>query len=362
MLTMLYKTGCACSQARRWLPATCTCRAVVLVLALLIASAAPLTAQDTAAGAFARIGVDAQGMALGNALGASPEADVAALYNPALAHQASGQYLALSAALMSFDRELQLAAFSTPIGPTAGVSAGVLRAGVSDIDGRDTDGNPTGTLSTNEYSLFLAFGNQFFDRLAAGATLKFYIADLVDEVSSVQSLGVDLGLTYTPRNGTTIGLSVSDLLAAYDWETGGVDGRSANDAFPVRLRLSGAQQLLDGDLMLLAEYEARFSEREQRRRIPRDPPLQPVDRVATSSFQINESLGRVGVRYRLLDMLDVRGGADRLGTDGFDGWAPSAGFGLRQSVGTLDVRIDYAAVVEPYVTDLMNVLSVRIYL
>ena len=336
--------------------------ASIVLLFALLASSAPLAAQDTAAGAFARMGADAQGMALGNALGASPEADVAVLYNPALAHQASGQYLSLSAALMSFDRELQLVAFSTPLGPTAGVSAGVLRAGVGDIDGRDINGNPTETLSTNEYALFLAFGNQFFDRIAAGATLKFYIADLVDEVSTVQSLGVDLGVTYTPRDGTALGLAVSDLLAAYEWDTGGVGGRSATDAFPVRLRFSGAQELLDGDLMLLAEYEARFSEREQRRRIPRDPPVQPVDQIATSSFRINESLGRVGVRYRLLDVLDIRGGADRLGANGFDGWKPSAGFGLRQSVGTLDLRIDYAAVVEPYVTDVMNVLSVRIYL
>lgn len=336
--------------------------AIMGLLIGLLTSPPPLVAQDTAAGAFARIGADAQGMALGNALGASPEADIAALYNPALAHQASGQYLSLSAALMSFDRELQLAAFNTPLGPTAGISAGVLRAGVSDIDGRDPSGNPTETLSTNEYALFLAFGNQFFDRVAAGATLKFYIADLVDEVSTVQSLGVDLGLTYTPRDGTMLGLTVNDLLAAYEWETGGVGGRSATDAFPVRLRISGSQQLLGGDLMLLAEYEARFSEREQRRRIPRDPPVQPVDQIATSSFRINESLGRVGVRYRLLDVLDVRGGADRLGANGFEGWKPSAGFGLRQSVGTLNLRIDYAAVVEPYVTDLMNVLSIRIYL
>lgn len=335
-----------------------------LLFVVLTAGGPPLllTAQDTGAGAFSRIGVDAQGIALGNALGAHPDGDVAALYNPALAHQTTGQYLSLSAALMSFDRELQMASFNTPIGPTAGISAGVMRAGVNDIDGRDTDGNPTETLSTDEYALFLAFGNQFLDRLAAGATLKFYIADLVDEVGSVQSLGIDLGLTYTPREGTTVGLTVSDLLAAYEWETGGIGGRSATDSFPVRLRLSAAQRLLDDDLMLLAEYEARFTDREQRRRIPQDPPVQPVDRVDTSSFRIGESLGRIGVRYRLIDILDVRGGADRLGANGFDGWKPSAGLGLRQSVGTLDVRVDYAAVLEPYVTDVMNVLSVRIYL
>lgn len=335
---------------------------VVLLMFVLGSPAASLWAQDTGAGAFARIGVDAQGIALGNALGAHPDADVAALYNPALAHQATGQYLSLSAALMSFDRELQMASFNTPIGPTAGISAGVLRAGVNDIDGRDLDGNPTETLSTDEYALFLAFGNQFWERVAVGATLKFYIADLVDEVGTVQSLGIDLGATYTPRDGTRLGLSVSDLLAAYEWETDGVGGRSSTDSFPVRVRLSAAQALYDDTLLLLAEYEARFTDREQRRRIPQDPPVQPVDQVATSSFQFHESLGRIGVRYRMLDILDVRGGVDRIGDNGFNGWKPSAGFGLHQSVGTLDVRIDYTAVVEPYVTDLMNVLSIRIYL
>lgn len=332
------------------------------ILALLTSTGPTLLAQDTAAGAFSRIGVDAQSMALGNALGASPEGDVAALYNPALAHQATAQYLSLSAALMTFDRELQMASFNTPLGPTAGISAGVMRAGVSNIDGRDRDGRPTETLSTDEYALFLAFGNQFLERLAAGATLKLYLADLVDEVGTVQSLGVDLGMVYTVREGTRLGLSVSDLLASYEWDTGGTGGRSASDAFPVRVRISAAQELHDDRLLLLAEYEARFTDREQRRRIPREDGLQPTERFDTQDFRIHESLGRIGVRYRLADVLDVRAGADRLGADGFDGWKPSAGFGLHQSLGTIDLRIDYAAVVEPYVTDLMNVISIRIYL
>ncbi len=336
----------------------------LLVGPLLLASSIGHTvqAQDAGAGAFARVGFGAHGMALGNAVSAAPGTQSAAFYNPALAPGIEAQNISLSAALMTFDRDMQHITFDAPLGPTAGLSTGVMRAGVSDIDGRDSDGRPTETLSTDEYALFLAFGNQFWDRLAGGATLKLYFADLVDDVGTVQTLAVDLGLIYTVQSGTHIGLSVSDLLAKYEWDTGGVGGRSATDFFPVRVRVSASHRLLDDRLRLLAEYESRFTDREQRVRLPREGSAQPSERFETRDFRLHESMGRIGVSYAFVETFTVRGGIDRLGEDGINGWQPSLGFGLTQSLGTLDVDVNYAAVVEPYVTDLMNVLSVRIYL
>ena len=336
----------------------------MLLVGLLLAGPAEQVAQaqEAGAGAFARIGFGAHGMALGNAVSAAPGTQSAAFYNPALASGIEQQNLSLSAALMTFDRDMQHVTFDAPLGPTAGISTGVMRAGVSNIDGRDSDGRPTETLSTDEYALFLAFGNQFFDRLAGGATLKLYFSDLVDDVGTVQTLAVDLGLIYTVQEGTHIGLSVSDLLAKYEWDTGGVGGRSSTDLFPVRVRVSASHRLLDDRLRLMAEYESRFTDRDQRLRTPREGSAQPSEQFETRTFRLHESMGRIGASYTFVEPFTARGGIDRLGEGGFNGWQPSLGFGINQSLGTLDVDIDYAAVLEPYVTDLMNVLSVRIYL
>jgi len=47
--------------------------------------------------------------------------------------------------------------------------------------------------------------------------------------------------------------------------------------------------------------------------------------------------------------------------DGTDGLRPSAGFGVRESIGELDLEVSYALVLEPYVADAANFLSVRMH-
>jgi hypothetical protein len=70
----------------------------------------------------------------------------------------------------------------------------------------------------------------------------------------------------------------------------------------------------------------------------------------------------VGAAYRPIEILSLRAGVDDIGVGGSSGLQPSAGFGLRQQVGELDLRISYAAVLEPYVRTLMNVGTIEIYL
>lgn len=318
--------------------------------------------QDAAAGAFSRIGFDARGLALGNALGADLSPDVSPYYNPALAPNASSQSLTASVGLLSFDRQLQSLQFGTPLGPTAGVALGIIRAGVSDIDGRDANGNATETLSTDEFALFLAFGNQFAERFSVGASLKLFQADYLDDVDAPLGFGVDLGVTYRINERATAGLAVSDLLAKYEWNTSSQGGRANTDRFPVRLRVSGSYGFLeDARLRVLAEYESRTLIRESRTRVPRRSGGSPTTVFRTESIRLHQSGGRVGVSYPLAEILTVRGGLDRIGVDGASGLRPSAGFGIRETVGELDLEASYAFVLEPYVTDTLNFLSLRLY-
>ena len=70
----------------------------------------------------------------------------------------------------------------------------------------------------------------------------------------------------------------------------------------------------------------------------------------------------MGVSFQLVDILEIRAGLDRIGVEGTSGLRPSAGFGVRQSVGNLDLRIHYAATLEPHVRTVMNTGTVELFL
>jgi len=337
---------------------------LVLLLEMGLVGGAPLPAlgQDTGAGAFSRLGFGARGMALGNALVADPSADVSPHYNPALLPSASGQRVSASAALLSFDRKLQFLEFTTPIGPTAGIGLSLIHAGVGNIDGRNADGAHTETLSTDEFALSLAFGNRFADWFAVGTALTLYQSDLVPEVNPVRGFGVDLGVSVQATDRLSIAAAVNDLLAKYEWDTSAVGGGSHTDRFPVRLRFGAGYSLLGERLRLLAEIESHYTSRERRVSDFLVTSGGPQAQTRTESFLLHDLRGRVGASFRAVDILELRAGLDRIGVRDVSGLRPSAGFGVRQSIGDLDLRIHYTATLEPYVRTVMNTGTVELFL
>lgn len=334
------------------------------IVVLLLLAPYWAAAQDTAPGAFARAGFGARGIAMGNALAADLSGDASPYYNPALAAYHTGQHLSASAAFLSMDRELQFLQFATPIEPSAGLAVGLIHAGVNDIDGRDASGYHTETLSTDEFALSMAFGNRFGERLAAGTALKLYHTDLLDTVPPPLTLGLDAGVTYAVTPMLHVGFVVSDLLARYSWDTSSAfeDGRSTTDRFPVRLRLGGMYRLLADRLHLTAEYESRFTERQQRVRVPSTAGTSVQNAFETQTLTLHSSRLRIGASYRFVDTFTARAGLNRIGTDGVSSLQPSAGFDVKQPIGNLDVRAAYAVAFEPYVRDDMHLLSLHIFL
>lgn len=300
---------------------------------------------------------------MGNALVAAAGDDVSPYYNPALLPSASGQRVAGSAAMLAYDRQLQSLEFTTPLGPTAGVGLGLIHGGVSDIDGRNSDGRHTRTLSTDEFALSLSFGNQFADRLSLGVNLTLYQSDVVPEARPVRGFGVDIGVAYRVSPRLRLAGDVSDLLAKYEWKTSAVDGQSRTDRFPVRVQVGGSYRLMDGRLQILGEVESRFAARD--RQIPGRVVTTsggPREERRTETFLLHHLQGRIGASYRPVEILSLRAGLDRVGVTGTDGLRPSAGFGLRQQVGELDVRLSYAAALEPHVQTMVNMGTLEIFL
>ncbi len=316
------------------------------------------------AGAFSRMGFGARGMALGNALSADVRGDASPYYNPALAPQATGQHIMASAAIMRFDRQMQFLQFSTPIQPSAGLAAGLIHAGVSDIDGRDASGYHTQTYSTDEFAFFLAFGTHLGQRLSLGVGLQLFRTDLFDEIEPVNSIGIDVGVTVDVTDRLRLAFVTDDLLARYSWDSSGLygaDGGTTSDRFPLRLRVGASYSMMEDRLQLLAEYESRISDLEYRVRSMERIGSVPFEAFEARRATLHEAGVRAGVEFELSEILVLRGGVDRIG-NALSGNTPSAGFEIEQPVGGLAVRVEYGLLLEPHGTGLLHLITLRMLL
>lgn len=338
--------------------------AMVVLVCLAAVSAAP-DVQAQNAGAFARMGFGARGLAMSNALVADAFPDGSPYYNPALAPFATGQSLEFSAAFMSLDRELQFLQFATQLDPGAGLAAGLIHAGVSRIDGRDNSGYHTQEYSTDEFAFFLNFGIHLSRRVTAGVGLQLFHADYFETLEPINSIGIDVGFTYMPTDDLRIGLAADDLLARYSWDTSdlyGSQGTTTSDRFPVRLRLGAAQRLFDGRAQIAAEYESRISSSEYRIRTVEIIGNRPQEVVTSERSQFHTSRFRIGGEYGLSDVFTLRAGVDRIGANALEGITPTGGFMVSQPIGPLIVRGEYALAVEPYGAGALHLMTLRLFL
>ncbi len=334
---------------------------LVIVATALVVCAAPAGAQD--AGAFARYPLGARALGMGGALTADLSGTASPFHNPALAPYLSSQALDVSAGLLPFDRELQSLQISAPLRPRAGIAAGVVHAAVRDIDGRDPSGYPTGLLSTDEYAFFVAFGARFSRRVTAGAGLRLYRSDLAEELKPEVALGLSLGLAARLTDALALGLAVDDLLARYTWDASALGGGAATDRFPTRVRLGASYALAGGRGTLAAEGEALV--RSVRVISPAGvEPIggTPVARDTTEELSLSAGRFRLGGEVWLAEPFAVRLGYDRLGNGSFGDAAPSAGFAVRQRLGEINARLDYAAILEGQAAGLAHFVTLHVEL
>ena len=322
-------------------------------------------AHAQAPGAFARMGFGARGMAMSNALVADGWGHTSPYYNPALAPFTARQNLEATVAFMTLDRELQFLQFAAPLRPRAGIAAGLVHAGVSEIDGRDGSGYHTRDYSTDEFAVFVAFGLRVSERVTVGLGLQGFRTDLFEGVSPTNSIGLDLGLTVRATEALRLGLAVDDLLARYSWDTSdrfGSAGRTTSDRFPARVRAGASYRLLGEQLLVTAEYESRFTSSEVRRRSVELFGSVPREVVTAERLTFHDSRLRVGAEYQPMDAFAVRAGLDRLLAEEVGGARPSAGFMAEQAVGSLVVRGEYAFVLEPYALGTLHLITLRVFL
>jgi hypothetical protein len=284
-------------------------------------------------GAFSRMGFGARGIGMGNAQTAVVSGDVTGYYNPALTPFAEYRFISATFGILSLDRTLNFLGYSQPLAPRAGISVGIINSGVSEIDGRDSDGEPTGPLRTSENQVFLTFGLHFKSRFALGVTLKYYHNHLYTDVTST-SVGVDLGVLVHLTDELTAGATVKDINSEYQWDTGtlyGRDGSKTFAPFPKLYTIGFAYEWQDSVALLAADVE--FS-------------------------SVKTIIARFGVEVPIVREFTLRSGIDRVDLkDKGTGVRPSFGFTARVPLNNWTPAVVYSYVIEPFSPSGMHMIS-----
>ncbi len=322
----------------------------VLVLLSSVGFAQPkFSAINSMAGAFSRLGFGARGMGMGNSISAVKEGNLATYYNPALASFQEGNFFQTSYSILSLDRSLNFVNFSRkfdlgkkemPDGSvkprsTAGVSIGLINAGVSNIEEYDNSGNKTADLSTSENQFFLAVSNKFSEKLSIGIAFKFLYYKLYENVSST-SIGFDVGALYSVSDALSLSFVLTDLNSKYEWDTGKIYGTSGNITkvkFPLLKKIGAAYNFKEQKIIAAFEYES-------------------------SNGGTNYLRG--GAEYNIYNDLFLRAGFDRLDLSNSDTPVrPSCGFSYLYKADSFVLGIDYAFVLEPYSSSDQHIVGVN---
>lgn len=301
-------------------------------------------------GAFSRMGFGARGMGMGNALSAVTEGNLVSYYNPALSVFQQGNSFSTSYSMLSLDRSLNFLNYtkrfefgqktnpdgSTSTRSTAGISIGLINAGVSNIDERDDEGVKTGTLSTSENQFFVSVANRFSQKLSIGFTFKFYYYKLYQSITST-GLGFDVGALYLLNESMTVSYMISDINSRYQWDTGslyGQDGKVTKDYFPVLKKIGFAYKFNEPKIIASVEIE---------------------------NSNAGTNILRGGAEYNIYENLFLRTGFDKLNLSNYDfPVRPSFGFSYFYSLNTIKFGIDYAFVIEPYSSSSQHIVGINV--
>ncbi|MEX2115514.1 MAG: hypothetical protein WEB37_01405 [Bacteroidota bacterium] len=310
------------------------CLFLVLSLAVSRLQAQPVSAIAGLPGAPMRMGFGSQGIGMGNAMVATPTQTNVGYYNPALTAFQERPVGAVSVGFLSLDRGLNFLSFSTPLPPSAGLSLGIINAGVSEIEGRDRDGRPTETYSTSENSFFLSFGLRIDTNLVVGISTKILYYKLFTDMTSTTA-GFDLGIAYRLTDEFVLGACFQDIGSKYKWDSSdlyGLEGNSIEEHFPVRKRIG----------------------------LSFAPHTMPVLGAAEVEYTAGMVFLKLGAEASLTNSFALRAGVDHLGLTESLVARPSFGFSLQTSTGTWQSSLSYAIVIEPYAPASLHLLSLGI--
>jgi long-subunit fatty acid transport protein len=232
----------------------------------------------TRAMTFLKIGVGAKAIGMGESQAAEANDLYASYWNPAGLAKVQRPQLGLMHNEWFADINHEFLGFVQPIGNAGVVGGSLIYLSFGELQGRDTDGKPTGTFRPYDLALILSYARQFSSALAFGANAK-WIREQIDD-QNTQVVAFDLGGLYTvPDSSLAFGFNLQHL---------GTKAKFVEESFnlPFNIKVGAAYKLLEDTFTLVADLN------------------RPSDNDPTigfgAAFTVSEMLHlRTGYKYRV---------------------------------------------------------------
>ncbi len=340
---------------------------LILVVILLAGFSELSVAQNGGfAGASSRLGYGPRAMSMANAYTATISEGIYPYYNPALSPEESGfNQFDLSVSSMLFDRIFQTVGTNFKLPPNAGISVGIIRTGVKNIDERSFSGYPLGEFDISEYQLYAAFGIKFSPKFNAGVTFKLNRADYHEDLTPANAIGVDLGFLYKISQNLNFAFVIQDMFANYTWNSNKLYGveqsRNVVNTFPTRFKWALAYEKSSFTIATEFELQSYISETTSTDIFvdtgSNTQVFKSIDEIATSS-----GIFRLGGSWEAHERFTLRGGYKITDTSNSESGSFSTGFSINLPFDALSPSIDYAFVTEPYNVANMHIFALRLHL
>lgn len=207
------------------------------------------------AGAFLRIPVGARPAGMGNAFTAISDDANAMYFNPGGLYQIEKYVFGGMYSFLSMDRNHYQGSFAFSPKKIGTISVMFVGFGVSNIEGRDNLGLPTGKFSDSENAISIGYGKKILSILGVGTNIKYLSHSL--KSSKASGVGFDLGLhSRIPIHSTLLqsirlGASVTDLGEQLKWNT----NSSLSEDIPSTLRYGAGFDLMIKKIGFLLSVE-----------------------------------------------------------------------------------------------------------
>lgn len=339
---------------------------LLLVIGLCVLTEVSTAQSGGGAMSYHRIGTNARILGIGNAYSAGSRLGVYPQFNPALAAQANFNQIDMSAAVMSFDRNLASLSVSFPLPPNAGLHISTVYSGVNNFDGRSPSGYPTGDFSTHDLQIAATFGLQINPKLAIGLTARFLNARYNPDIPAPTAFGADIGLRYTLNENTSVGFTIQDLLSEFTWDTqelyNSAGSVQTNDKLPTRIKIGFERFIPTYDLVIYAEAEHRVTSTQVYESFTLIDQGRPLNRVQVTDQSISAQILRIGTQWDAHERIVLRAGWQSGDLDAIGiSQRISGGFTVKLPFELYSPEIDYAIMREPNGISWMHLFSIRLH-
>jgi hypothetical protein len=191
---------------------------ILLILMTFCPTAFAETGDGGYAGPFLQLGFGARALGMGGAFVAVADDATGGFFNPAGLVQITKRTFGAFYRKMPQDRRLSYVVYNQPVRDEATIALAWINAGVTDVMGRDSDGNPTGEISNYQNAVQMLFGRKIIEQFSVGLTIEYIQFNL----ANISAYGVGFGFSAMgrPMPELRLGLAVENLGMKYSWTSG----------------------------------------------------------------------------------------------------------------------------------------------